>query len=435
MTTETNPSTVRVTADARPERRLIRPSGSFRHVDFAIRVSEPTDRRPTDRQPVAVALVLDRSGSMHGDKIETAKRAALAVLDRLDERDELAVVIFDDRIDVLQPAAAATPELKARVRVALAGVQARANTALHEGWLTGCQAIAGGGSGRDRESLARCFLLTDGLANVGLTDTEQIAAEAGQVREKTGIGTSTFGIGPDYDEALLGPLAVAGSGQFHHLRTTADLGNTFVGELGELLSVAAARVRLEIEATPRVTIDVVSQYHSRAIPNGVPRWTVDIGDLLAGEERHVVARFQFPGRREQESHAVRARVVWVADGEERSTDWQEVRFTYAEHRDCDAEAREPAVMRWVGTHHADRARRDASVLARKGDLSAARTVLEKVARYIEGYANGDPVLLDALAQLRAMRDQLREVAASPMMAKEAYYAAQLGSRAQRDHRA
>src|SRR6185436_13178661 len=95
-----------------------------------------------DRPPLAISLVLDRSGSMHGDKIETARRAALAVLDRLEASDRVAAVIFDDRIDVLQTGAPATREVKARLRAELSAVAARGNTALHEGWLTGCRAIA-----------------------------------------------------------------------------------------------------------------------------------------------------------------------------------------------------------------------------------------------------------------------------------------------------
>src|SRR5690242_5674460 len=107
-----------VTLEMRAERRLVRPSGSARHIEFRVRVAErPTTR--AGRPPVAIGLVLDRSGSMHGDKIETARRAALAVLDRLDETDRVAAVIFDDRVDVLQVGAPATREVKARLRAEL----------------------------------------------------------------------------------------------------------------------------------------------------------------------------------------------------------------------------------------------------------------------------------------------------------------------------
>jgi Ca-activated chloride channel family protein len=115
--------------------------GSLRHVDFLIRVSGPM-QPTTSRAPLALGLVLDRSGSMGGPKIDTARRAALAVLDRLTEKDRIGAVVFDERIDVLQERAPATREVKARLRAELMAVQPRGSTALHEEWLTGCRAIA-----------------------------------------------------------------------------------------------------------------------------------------------------------------------------------------------------------------------------------------------------------------------------------------------------
>jgi Ca-activated chloride channel family protein len=125
-----------------PERRLIRPHGSFRHVAVHISVAARPVGATADRPPVSIGLVLDRSGSMHGDKIATARLAALAVLDRLREHDRVAAVCFDHQVDVLQEAAPACAEVRARLRAELLRVQARGNTALHEGWLTGCRVTA-----------------------------------------------------------------------------------------------------------------------------------------------------------------------------------------------------------------------------------------------------------------------------------------------------
>src|ERR1051326_5027794 len=137
-----NGSGATISLKMQPERRLIREDGSFRHVDFHVQVNQPTVKTEAARTPLTLALVLDRSGSMQGEKIKIAKQAALSVVDRLDERDQIAVVVFDDRIDVIQAKAAVTPAIKASIRAALVQIEARANTALHEGWLTGCKAIA-----------------------------------------------------------------------------------------------------------------------------------------------------------------------------------------------------------------------------------------------------------------------------------------------------
>ena len=428
----------RVILEARPERRLIRPTGSFRHVDFAVRVGQVPSGVGSDRYPLALALVLDRSGSMAGGKLETAKRAALAVLDRLDERDRVAVVVFDQAIDIVQPAAPATPIVKARIRAELATIGPRGSTALHEGWLTGCRAIADDHPLPTRGTVARCFLLTDGQANVGVTDPEQIAIEAAGIRAHAAIGTSTFGIGADYDERLLEPLAVAGGGQFYHLRRISEIAHTFVGELGDLLAVAARQARLELEADPGITIDVVSQYWTQAASGGggTPRWTITIGDLIGGEERHIVIRCGFPRQRRPEAEAltIRGRLVWSAGGLDQTTDWQEVRFTFASNQACDDEPRDPAVMHWVGLHHSDRARREATEQSRRGDLGGARTTLRSVSRRIQEYAASDPALQEALHDLAQVEQQVSAAPASPLVAKEQWYQAHRRSRGKLDRR-
>jgi Mg-chelatase subunit ChlD len=418
----------------RPERRLIRQDGSFRHIDFHLRVEQEAVRTEAERTPLTLALVLDRSGSMQGEKIHIAKQAALGVLDRLEERDQVAVVVFDDQIDVIQAKSAVTPAVKASVNAALALIEARANTALHEGWLTGCKAIASESVPAAEAGLSRCFLLTDGLANVGVTDPEQIASEAAGIREHAGIGTSTFGIGNDYNELLLGPMAVAGGGQFHHLRTADEIANTFIGELGDLLAVSARQVRLEIEVESAIQVDLVSTYWSNASSAPTSRWTIAIGDLLSGEERHVIVRFGFPAQQGQDSHVVRARVLWVADGGERSTDWQDIRFSYADQAACEAEARDPSVMHWVGLHESDRAHREAIKRSQEGDLAGARAELNKVATSIAGYAGEDQELQASIAELESTGEQMANAPLSPAMSKEALYHHQTRSRGQKDYR-
>lgn len=425
-------ASVQATLTVGQERRLIRPrGGSLRHVAWSVRIASAPRPANVQRPPLALSLVLDRSGSMHGEKIETAKRATLTVLDHLEPRDRVAVVVFDDRIDLLQDAAPATGEVKARIRAELAGVEARGNTALHEGWLTGCRAIA---SDRyDADVLARCFLLTDGQANAGVTDPEQIASEAAGIREHARVGTSTFGIG-DYDESLLGPLAVAGGGQFHNLRGAEEMARAFVGELGELTAVVARIARLEIEAAPGGSVEMVSPF--LLSPGGrTDQWIVALGDLLGGDERQVVVRLGFPSFAGEQQRRVRARLLWLGmDGQEHVEPWQEVRFSYAEHAARYAETVDRATQRIVGLQHADRALRKAGILSRQGAYAESRSLLTVVANRIAAYAGDDPDLLAACKSLLMANHEVAEVGYDTYAAKERYAASQARSRGQRDLR-
>jgi Mg-chelatase subunit ChlD len=417
----------------RPERHLIGRAGDSRHVDFRVQVSAPPAGEQTERLPLTLALVLDRSGSMSGEKLPTAKRAALAVLDQLTERDTVAVVIFDDRIDTVQATAPATTELKATVRAVLGEIAARGSTALHEGWLTGCDAIT-----RDDilsgQRLARCFLLTDGQANVGVTDPERIAIEARGIRERAGISTSTFGIGIDYAEELLGPMAEGGSGQFHHLRTPEEIANTFICELGEMLAVALTQARLELEVRADIEVEVISAYAARSTAEDPAVWVVDLGDLLAGEEPHVVVRFGVPKWDLSDDVAIRARLVWMAQGHERATDWYEVRFTYADAAACDAEMPDPEAARVIGEHLADRANREAIRMSKRGDLKGAQTHLRSTSAQLAAYAASAPSVVAEANALDAIDRMITGGQLRPEHAKETYYTSQRRSKGKRDLR-
>lgn len=108
-----------VTLTPRQERRLIRPTGSQRYIDFFIQVGETPTINMVDRPPLRLALVIDRSGSMQGSKLTMAKRGVQAVLRQLSEQDSIALVAFDSSTNILQHLAPVTSELKVQVNKAL----------------------------------------------------------------------------------------------------------------------------------------------------------------------------------------------------------------------------------------------------------------------------------------------------------------------------
>ncbi len=417
---------------ARPLRTRIDAAGGSEYIDVAVRV--PAIKRVVaDRRAIRIVFVIDRSGSMAGGKLDMAKRAVIAALQRLTPEDQAAVVMFDDHIDIVQSLAPVTPSMRAYVETALRSVQPRASTALHEGWLTGCGAITDSSLPNTAGALARCFLLTDGLANVGITDVEAIATDAAGVLKNTSISTSTFGLGMDYNESLLGPMAAAGGGQFHHLRTTADISATFLGELGDLGSVAVDAVTLELHFPVTLKVSGVSEYRFEQHVSGT--LSVQLGALLGGEERHAVVQVHAPAGVVGTAVLLQARLRYAVKGEEATTTWQDVQFTYDTASACQAEQPAPDIAHWVNLHVGYQALRKSTEESRDGKLAEAGKSVAYALAHMRANAAGADTETAALLEEMAMHQA--EAAAMPMApatSKERYFQAQRRSTNRPDYR-
>jgi Ca-activated chloride channel family protein len=121
---------------ARSDRRLIRTNGRSRRFVLA-RVTAPSAPRRRERLPVNLAFVLDRSGSMSGEKIALAKETIGAALAGLDERDRFSVIAYDDKVDVVVESTPASAEARRSALGRSATIHARGSTALADGRLRG----------------------------------------------------------------------------------------------------------------------------------------------------------------------------------------------------------------------------------------------------------------------------------------------------------
>ncbi len=419
-------STPLCTMRAVPERRLIHPGKCARYMVFDITVAQTPSS--TTHHPLILALALDRSGSMQGAPLKTAKVAAMTIVDQLSEQDQLAVVIFDNEIDVLLAPSYVTAAVREQLREQIHGVEARGSTALHEGWLRGCQAIAPRVD-QDLAALGYCFLLTDGQANVGEQDPERIATDARQMRQQGRIGTSTFGFGPSYNEYLLGPMAVAGGGAFHHLSTPDDIVNAFVGELHDLLAVAAPRVRVEFALDGGIVPEMISPFTLTPPSAGTGQpYVIDVGDLLRGAHQHIVARFQFIDAERSFHPEVRARLVWTVDGADVFGPWESVTFTLASPEECEQEVIDPFAAQYIVSERMEESRRIGLRFNQAGDFTAAQIEVRAVFEEMQLYAEWNPDEQEKLEEFH--NEMLPQVAylMTPEDAKSMYAISQRQSR-------
>lgn len=198
-------------------------------------------RRET-RPPVNLALVIDRSGSMSGDKIAKAREAALEAVERLAADDVVSLVVYDNVVETLVPAQRVGNG--ARLREAICRIEARGGTALHGGVTRGAEEVRR--NLEDRRMVNRAILLSDGLANVGPSSPEELGRlGAGLMRE--GISVTTIGLGLGFNEDLMTRLAQRSDGNTYFVEHSGDLARIFAAELGDVTSVIARRVVIEIE--------------------------------------------------------------------------------------------------------------------------------------------------------------------------------------------
>lgn len=228
-----------------PDREVL-PAESPGTAVIKVLLDAPEVPRESERPPVNLALVLDRSGSMSGSKIEQAREALVQALRRLSPRDIVSVVIYDHEVETLLPAQSAqfTEAVEARVR----GIDARGNTALFGAVSQGAAEIRKNLDGR---YIHRVILLSDGIANVGPSSPSDLA-RLGAALLKEGISVSTIGLGTDYNEDLMTQLARNSDGNHYFVESDVDLPRIFAAELGDVLSVVARKVVIEVECPPDV---------------------------------------------------------------------------------------------------------------------------------------------------------------------------------------
>ncbi len=220
------------------------------------------------RAPLDLALVIDRSGSMSGDPLKAALESSVRIIQGLRSDDRIAVVAFDDHVQVVQPLVAVgdAHDLVNRVRL----IESGGSTALFDGWQEGVKQLA---PFVKKERIARVILLTDGQANHGLVDEAQIFEHVAKAAG-AGITTSTVGLGHGFNETLLTGMAKAGEGAANFGQTADDLSEAFEEQFAILSNSFLRQVKITVQGGS----DVQARLLGELLEDGVTR-TRKLGTL------------------------------------------------------------------------------------------------------------------------------------------------------------
>ncbi|HEY5792621.1 MAG TPA: VWA domain-containing protein [Chthoniobacterales bacterium] len=222
----------------KPEREVLVENGPRETVVQVEIRAKPSDKKRTT--PINLALVLDRSGSMAGAKIEKARQAAAVAVDQLDTDDYFSLVVYDDEVEVLIPPQKVKD--KEAVKRQIYAIRPGGSTALYAGVEKGAGQVR---KYLDPEKVNRLILLSDGLANVGPSSPGDLARLGKELRGE-GLSVSTIGLGEDYNEDLMTALAEASHANYYYVQDAEKLPEIFTQELGTVKSVAGRNVQVII---------------------------------------------------------------------------------------------------------------------------------------------------------------------------------------------
>lgn len=286
----------------------------------------PAADLPTRRLPLNLCLVLDRSTSMQGVRLQRVKEATRQIIDRLGEDDTLSIVAFSDRAEVVLPARRNVDKAMAKSMVSI--IQSGGGTEILQGLSAGLRELEGA---RTVESVNHLILLTDGQTY----GDEEGCLQQAEYSAQRNISISTLGIGTDWNEELLDSMASFSGGASVYIESPRKVTDVFREKIHSLAAIMAREVSLSLRLVDGVTLRGAFQISPQIIRLDENKPSLKLGPMESGQNRamllemllkslpvgeHRLLRVEMdadlpglPERRNKEHAEVVTRVAPVAD--------------------------------------------------------------------------------------------------------------------------
>ncbi len=353
------------------------------------------------RIPANIAVVLDKSGSMQGEKLLRAKEAAIMAIKRLNKLDIVSVVSYDSRVQIVVPATKVSD--KKLIASAISDIQANGNTALFAGVSKGAQELR---KFLDLNKVNRVILLSDGLANVGPSSPNELG-KLGLSLAKEGMSVTTIGLGLGYNEDLMTQLAGFSDGNHAFVENAGDLSRIFQYEFGDVLSVVAQGVEIEIRCRNGVKPLRILGREADIIGNTVQ---TRLNQLYSEQEKFIILEVEVPEQVDNaEINLVDVNISYTDlfnKRTERLNSNVTAAFTRSQQEIDDAVDTE--TYEAAAEQVANEFNREAVELRDKGDIKAAKSILQKSADYLDnlGQTLASPKLIEQKEEALKDADEL-----------------------------
>ena len=242
--------------------------------------------------PMNLAIVIDRSGSMKGDRIANAMTAAVGAIERLRDGDSVTVVAFDSSAQVVVPPTRVSAATRGSMEAAVRNIRLGGDTCISCGMQEAMAQLANTSLSGDRVN--RMILLSDGATNSGIKDVPGLRAMANRMTGK-GVTISTIGVDVDFDEKVMAALAAEGNGRHYFVANPSGLPAVFSQEFDDILSSVAKEAELFIELAPGVE---VAEVFDRSFRREGSKIIVPFGTFSAKQEKTVLVKLRVPADRD-----------------------------------------------------------------------------------------------------------------------------------------
>jgi Ca-activated chloride channel homolog len=253
-----------------------------------LNVRSPVEAQAANAAPVDLAIVIDRSGSMQGKRMQNAIDAARGMVRRLRDGDRVSVITYNTVAETVVPQTIIGPSSREDVVSRLAGIVPSGDTCISCGLEAGMRALEG--SFAAAGTVKRMLLLSDGQATAGIRDEQGFRSLAARVRDM-GCSISSIGVDVDYNQRIMSTIASESNGRHYFVENAATLPSIFEEEMRSIARLVASDSEMRVSLAPGVQ---VLEVFDRTFRRDGDTLVVPMGTFAAGEDKTLLVKVRVP---------------------------------------------------------------------------------------------------------------------------------------------